>query len=326
MFDVITFGSATCDILTELPSGAKENGESRKICFALGEKIFLGEPRFFSGGGGTNTACSFANFGLKTAYWGKVGNDLFGEAVINDLKRFKVSDKLLIKDRSYPTALSIILSSEEQRDRVILVHRGACHFLTKPEILGNKITAAPFAKWFYIAPLYGQSTDVLRPVVELAKNSNAKVAMNPSGEQIEKGGADFEAAVALSDVLLMNMEEAKHFTKIDANDDIIIMKKARDFCPGIVVITKGKEGALIGSQQDIWQAEADRAEFKEATGAGDAFASGFVAGLFLQNKIDYGIILGMANSAGCVSRAGAKNGLLAKKDLNNLPQVAIKKI
>ena len=70
MFDIITFGSATKDIAvkpkntTVLPNDKKSLNQ--EMCFPLGSKIDIEEIQFNTGGGGTNSAATFANQGFKT--------------------------------------------------------------------------------------------------------------------------------------------------------------------------------------------------------------------------------------------------------------------
>jgi len=92
MFDIITFGSATRDNFLQLKKENHQIIESNKfvtdkgLCFSLGSKIAIENLVISTGGGGTNTAATFALQGLKTAYMGKLGRDKRGEAVIEDLK------------------------------------------------------------------------------------------------------------------------------------------------------------------------------------------------------------------------------------------------
>ena len=50
---------------------------------------------------------------------------------------------------------------------------------------------------------------------------------------------------------------------------------------------------------------------------------GFLAGLLLKDSIEYAIQLGLANSISCIGKIGAKNGLLSRADLVNLPKIKI---
>ena len=68
MFDVISIGSATLDVFLRSPEldVEKQNG-TKEICVPYGAKLEVEEIHFETGGGGTNTAVTFARQGLKVA-------------------------------------------------------------------------------------------------------------------------------------------------------------------------------------------------------------------------------------------------------------------
>ena len=96
MFDIITFGSATIDIFAFLKPLEKKG----LVCFKEGGKEILQGLEVQTGGGGTNTAVSFANLGLKTAFCGQVGNDLFADFIKKDLLKRRI-DLSLVKIAFY---------------------------------------------------------------------------------------------------------------------------------------------------------------------------------------------------------------------------------
>ena len=124
MFDVITFGSATQDIIVrpkKLTSLKYEKETShQEVCFPFGSKIDIADMDFYSGGGGTNTAASFALQGFKTAFWGAVGNDIAGQEIINELKGFGVNASLVVKKKEKPTNRSIVILGHNN-ERTILI-------------------------------------------------------------------------------------------------------------------------------------------------------------------------------------------------------------
>ena len=319
MFDVITFGSATCDIFLPFQKRGSD-GESGKICFGLGDKIEAGDWTIHSGGGGANAACTFARQGLKTAYCGKVGNDYFGELVLRDLEKDNARAEMVIKDRNKNTALSLVLSPQGA-DRAIIVSPGACHFLTQEDINWNKIKRS---RWFYIAPFYKKSADVLPRLVEFAQENKIKVALNPSESQIKERREEMKNILANVSVLLLNLKEAFLLAGLPESNERFLAEKIKALGPDIVVITKGKAGAIIFDGESYYEAAIAPVEVKERTGAGDAFGSGFVAGLLQKDDIKYAIRLAMANSAGCLKQVGAKNGLLKKGELDSWPTLDIK--
>ena len=125
-------------------------------------------------------------------------------------------------------------------------------------------------------------------------------------------------------VLVLNQEEASILTKFSYHQEKEIFKKLDDICPGIVIMTKGPEGAVVSVGKHIFEAKSPAIKVKDRTGAGDAFGSGFVTG-FIQSKgnIEEALQLGFANGLSCITQWGAKAGLLKKGDI--FQRVAIKK-
>lgn len=165
-YDIITFGSAAQDIhvkssafkiFKELPKEAAERDfiTGQGLCLALGSKIEVEDIVFATGGGGTNTAATFAKQGFKTAFCGGIGADASGLAIVRELKHLEIDTKFVIKKKDKHSNHSVIISnsdnaSQQARDRTILVYRGASDVLTSADIPWKKIKNV---KWFYLAPL-----------------------------------------------------------------------------------------------------------------------------------------------------------------------------
>jgi len=312
MFDVITFGSATRDIIIrpkKLTSLQYKKTGDRQICFPLGSKIDIDEIYSNSGGGGTNTAATFANQRLKTAFCGVVGNDLEGQEVITELKKLRVDTRFITKSNQKPTNHSIVIL-EGDIDRTILTYRGAAELLSYIQIPLAKLNT----KWLYLAPLTGPLCESFKGLVEFAHENHIKLAVNPSMAQLSL--SNFSQLAQQIDVLIMNEEEASFLTKIPPEKEQEVFAALDAMCPGIAVMTKGADGVVVSDNTTIYSAKPySGLKIIDTTGAGDAFGSGFVAELARSNNIEKAIQLGMANSAGCISAIGAKNGLLKKDQL-----------
>src|SRR3990167_5859435 len=107
MFDIITFGSATRDVFL---LSCSFRGIADKTCMTgkvirleLGTKIEVEKIIFETGGGGTNSAVTFARQGLRTAFAGKVGRDIRGEAILAQMKQEQVDTRFVVKDPNDPT-------------------------------------------------------------------------------------------------------------------------------------------------------------------------------------------------------------------------------
>jgi ribokinase len=312
MFDIITFGSATQDIYFTskkfLPAYGEKFITGEGVCLNLGSKTEMEEAFFSSGGGGTNTAATFAKQGLKVAYCGQVGHDCFGEMIIKELKELKIDTDLVWQTTEKPTNASVILTYPG-KDRTILVYRGASDFLEKKDIPWEKIKNT---EWFYLAPFSGKLADLTEDLVSFAKENGIKVAINPGYKQLSLPQENLEKILKNVDVLFLNQEEASLITKIPYQKEKEIFQELDRITPGICVMTKGKAGSLVSDGEYFYQAEALLTEETDPTGGGDAFAAGFVSEFIKEGDIASSMQLAAANSSFNLKKIGAKEGLLVK--------------
>ena len=135
-YDIITFGSASRDIFlkaNQFPIGDfKQDHIEEEILLPFGSKVDIKEIHFHSGGGGANTAATFAAQGFKTAYCGVIGKDPEGEEVLRELKEKRIETELVFRTDKKPTNVSVIFSTP--KERTILVYKGASSVLAKEQI------------------------------------------------------------------------------------------------------------------------------------------------------------------------------------------------
>lgn len=321
-YDIITFGSASRDIFLKssnfLVIGQKKFVTGKGLCLSLGSKIGIEDIRFLTGGGGTNTAATFSNQGLKVAFCGMVGDELAGESLIEELKKLRIDTKFVFKTKKKTTNYSVILSSGT-RERTILTYRGAAGELSNKDIPWSSLDA----KWLYLAPLSGKLSNLTEKIINFAKRKGIKVAMNPGTTQLSLPKVRLERILKKVDLLFLNQEEASMLTKIPYKKEKEIFKKIDKLVAGIFIMTKSSKGVVVSDGKQLYRSGIIKTKAVDWTGAGDSFASGFLSGLmFSKSDIKYAIQLGIANSAACLSALGAKNGLLKKKD--NWKKVKVK--
>ena len=315
MSDIITFGSATWDIFMRAKEFRvvknKKFATGKSICLGSGSKIDIEDIKFSSGGGGTNTAATFAKQGFKPSYCGMVGNDLSGGKVIEELKKLGIGTQLIAKTSIKATNTSVVLNPDKE-DRTILVYRGASELLTRNDIFWSKIKKA---EWFYLAPLSGLLVDFSDVLVNFAYDNGIKVAFNPGSSQLFLSSGVLKKIIKKVDVLILNQEEASLLTGIPFKKEREIFKSIDEICPGIAVMTKGGEGVVVSDGKYLYKADVLKTKVVDRTGAGDSFGAGFVSG-FIKSKgsVEYAINLGTANAAACISEWGAKNRLLDKDE------------
>ncbi len=306
MYDVITFGSATQDIFLTVNPEVKKGREfstGKGFSFSLGSKIKAEDIFFSSGGGGTNTAVTFSRQGLRTAYLGKVGDDFSGEKVLDEIKKEGVDIRYVKKIKEARTNHSVILNIPSQ-DRTILVYRGASECIKMRDI-PKEIES----KWLYIAPFSEKMNHFFSELVEFGKEKGMKIAVNPSKSLLSS--FSFRETLSKIDVLFLNREEASVLTKIPFQRENDIFEVLDSITYSVVVMTKGPEGLLASNKEKVFFSKPAPSKVEDRTGAGDSFASGFLS-QFIKSEGDMAksIEMGVANSTACLSKRGAKNGLL----------------
>jgi len=290
-FDVVTFGSNVVDVFVN--TNIREN--KKLISYPVGAKILIKDLKFDIGGGGTNTAVAFSRFGLKTGYIGKIGNDENGDKILNLLKREKIN---FFGKREGSTGYSIILDSKEH-NRTILTYKGVNDDLKFNEIKKIK------TKWLYYSSMLGES---FKTQLKLAKLLKVKLAFNPSEYLIKR--YNLKPLLKLTDVLVLNKEEARMLTK---KGDLL--EGLHKLGPEIVCVTNKAKDIICCNGNKKYKLKPNKIKVIERTGAGDAFASSFVAGLIKNLSIEKSLRLGLKNSESVIRHFGAKNKLLRWKDV-----------
>lgn len=325
MFDIITFGSATMDIFIKPKNFTKIIKDKyfitgKGICFNLGSKVDIENIFFSLGGGGTNTAATFASQGFKTAYYGTVGNDIPGEKIIKELENLNIYNKFITKTNLSPTNHSIGLSVSKKEDRTMLVYRGASEYLEKKDIDWGKLKT----KWLYLAPLSGKLCNLFKDIVDYGYKNKIKIAVNPGNSQLSLPLSKLKEIFKKIDILILNQEEASFLTKINYKKEKEIIKKIKEIFSGIIIITKGNKGLIVLDNKYIYKTGILKSKVLEQTGAGDAFGSGFLSGYIRsQGDIIYAIQLGSANATSCLTEIGSKSGLLKKN--SKFPKIKVEK-
>lgn len=324
LYDVITIGSNTVDVFVYTDRAKSINmksltSESNFICYPLGSKLRINELGFYTGGGGTNSAVCLSRIGLKTGYIGKTGNDLNGNIILDELKKEKIDflGVLSQEEQTSQTGYSVILDSIE-RQRTILTYRGTNDTLKDEELDFNKFKT----KWFHFSAMMEDSYSTMEKIAEFAEKNGIKTSFNPNNYLCEKG-RDFLKKILMNlNILILNAEEASILTaedNKDANIDMNIEEKLlslKELGPKTVIITDGSNPIYgVDENYNFYTVYPIDIPIVETTGAGDSFASSFLAGIIKTGEFTHAIKLAIANSHSILSHKGAKNILLSYEEL-----------
>jgi sugar/nucleoside kinase (ribokinase family) len=321
MFDVVTIGDSIQDIFLVprkeefIKPNLQKKADEPLLCFGRGEKIVVEEVFYDIGGSACNVAVGLSRIGLNSAIISAVGDDQKAVKIEKKLAVEKVSLEYFKKIKKIETSFSIILLYE--KERTILVYRGLKDY-SKLKIASNLKT-----NWLYVGPLGFNFESIYHQVISCVCEKNIKLAINPGNLQIEKDKEVLNSILNVASILFLNREEAQEILKMPKyalpKDLLINLHKLG---PEIVVMTDGKKGAYCYDGTTCWQGDPFPAQRVEVTGAGDAFASGFLAGIINNIDTKESLKWGLVDSASVVGKIGAQTNLLTKskiiKDLNKI--------
>lgn len=303
-YDVISVGAATLDIFMKsdkfkvVKSGDIPGGIA--MCEVYGGKMEVEEVAIVSGGGATNTAVSYAKKELKTAVIAEMGNDPQSLLIHRDLEEAQVETRFLVQESGETTAVSAILIAEDG-GRSIMVYRGASAMLSKTDLPLDDLET----RWLHISSL-GGNMELLKTLLTWAKSKQIRVSLNPGLKEIAHQDK-LLSLLPYVEILFVNRSEAQALWGGD---------KQRQGAYA-TVITDGAKGGELQVQDKVSFYTGEKVKkVVDSTGAGDAFASGMVAGVLYGKTYEQAIMWGQKNAVAILKYVGAKKGLLTLAEIN----------
>lgn len=298
MFDTISIGSSLLDIFIKSDDLEADRDGDRQI-LTYGDKMELSDFHMVTGGGASNTAVAFARLGLHAAVISETGRDEFANLIVSDFQKEGVATNLLIQEKLEKTGGSVILVAKNS-ERVAMVHRGAASLLDPFDIPAFWLAKS---RWIHLSSIGGRRETLDKIFKVLRGNQDTKLSWNPGRQELNLLLEEcWPIAQIPCEVFFVNQEE---WAVIEPLHEEILLNFPQ------VVITKGKAGGevhLFGKKtfEFIGQSTVS----VDSTGAGDAFAAGYVAALLYGLSNQEAIAWGVKNAGNVVAYFGAKLGLL----------------
>ncbi|HSW37284.1 MAG TPA: carbohydrate kinase family protein [Candidatus Saccharimonadales bacterium] len=312
--EVLSVGDIVTDAFVRLlEDQAHEyyNENGRWLAMPFGAKIPFDHAEVVEGvGNAANAAVSFARLGLKSGLAANVGEDKHGRDMLAALHKNKVDTRLVRINPGKPSHYHYVLWYKEER--TILVNS------VDYDYYWPHLRPAEVPEWMYFSSVGKFALEYHDDIVEwLEKHPEVKMAFQPGTFQISLGAERLSHIYKRSLVLVLNREEAAAVSGGNRDDMHDLFNRLHDLGPKVVCITDGPAGAYAsdGSNRFKMPPYPDPAPPYERTGAGDAFASTFVAALVKGNTIEGALQWAPINSMSVVQKVGAQAGLLTEKEL-----------
>jgi sugar/nucleoside kinase (ribokinase family) len=304
---IIAIGKGTQDVFLKSDEfDPHKEGKHMYTHLPLGLKMEVEDVTFSTGGNATNVAVTFARQGLESSYvWG-LGEDPASQSILDNLDKEGVDTSHVMQHPDYQSGYSVILIATSG-ERTIINHPGRAFGRT-----GRRAFDLGCIKghdWVYPTSLGAGGLPLLREIIEEAEKHDAKVMLNPAGPEL----ADKERLITLLesvDVLCMNKEEMQMIVSGETLEELAL--HALNYVP-VVIVSDGPNGVVATDGETIVRAGMyEDVPVADRTGAGDAFASGFLSQWSQGKSLRESIIFASANSTSVVTKVGAKDGILHK--------------
>lgn len=285
-FDLLVIGEINPDLVLQ--------GADVTPAFGQAEKI-VEQAALTIGSSAVITACGAARLGLKTAFAGLVGDDLFGRFMLAAMAERGLDTSACVVDAAQATGMSVILSNPA--DRAILTYPGTIPLLRLEQIdlgLLRQARHLHLGSYFLL--------DALRPALpelfSAAKEAGLTISLDcnwdPSGQW------DMAGVLPMVDIFLPNRSE------------VLNISGEADFARGVAALGRmvptmavklGAEGGVALRGGESVRAPALAVDVVDTTGAGDSFNAGFLYGCL--NDYTLSEALALACACGSLSTRAA---------------------
>lgn len=310
MVKILSIGKATQDVFLKSDEfDPHKEGTHLFTHLPLGTKMEVEDVTFETGGNATNVAVTFARQGIESFYSWSLGSDPASQAILSVLDTEGVDTTAVEQKDEYQSGYSVIMIATNG-ERTILNHAG--HGSKKIDLSHVKDM-----DWIYPTSLAAGGLSMLRDIIDEAEKHNVKVMLNPAGPEL----ADPERLKTLLesvDVLCVNKEEMSILVSGKTLEELAL--HALNYVP-VAIVSDGPNGVVATDGKTIVRAGMyEDVPVVDRTGAGDAFASGFLSQWSQGKSLKDSIIFASANSTSVVSKIGAKGGILHKNvKLHEMP-------
>ncbi|HET6182445.1 MAG TPA: adenosine kinase [Acetobacteraceae bacterium] len=281
-FDITGIGNAIVDVLARVDDGFLSRHDMRKGSMTLvdaetAEQLYALLPpgEEHSGGSAANTCAVAASLGARVAYLGKVAADQLGAVFRHDLAASGVYFPSSPLAHGAPTGRCLVLVTPDAQ-RTMHTALGAAVTFGESDVDETVIadSAIVYLEGYLFDPPAAQAA--FRRAARIARAAGRKVALSLSDAFcVDRHRAAFRALVRSEiDILFANESEVTSLYEVNSFGEAVAAARTE---VEIAVLTRSEAGSVIVHGGETIAIPAEAARVIDTTGAGDAYAAGFLA-------------------------------------------------
>ena len=312
MKKILGVGTALVDVICQVDDNTIKNLNLTKGSMTLIEESQIqeirsnfSEPLITSGGSVCNTIHELNYSSHEASFYGKVNNDEYGKAFIDDLKSAEIKFLGVIKDNNLPTGCCNILVSPDG-ERTMATHIGIGSQLDPNEITAKTIEGIDHIYMESYLWDHELTKKTLQMFGEMAKSKNIETSLSLSDPFCVERHRDELINFIDNNINLVfcNFDEAKMYSQCDSMADVSSYLQSSS---KKIAMTAGAEGAYFFDGQNITHQPAQKINnVIDTTGAGDNFAAGFLDFYLSGNSIDDALKQGNLRASEVIQQLGPR--------------------
>ena len=310
-FQLLGIGNAIVDVVAPedeafLTRHDLRKGTMRLVDAETAETLYAAMPagQESSGGSLANSCAVAAGLGARVAYLGKVADDQLGAVFRHDITAAGVHFPSLPLAGAAPTARCLIVVTPDGQ-RTMTTYLGACIAFTgddlDPALIGD--AAVLYLEGYLFDPPAAQAA--FREAAAVARVAGRQVALSLSDPFcVDRHRAAFRELLRRDvDILFANEAEITSLYQVNEFAEAVAAVRAD---VALAALTRGAQGSLVVRGAETVSVRAAPAEVVDSTGAGDAYAAGFLAAYAMGAEIEACGRLGSEAAAEVLGQWGAR--------------------
>lgn len=292
--DVLVVGELNVDIIlnkiNKMPQpGQEQRADEMNLTMGSSTAIF---------------AANLSKLGSAVSFFGKTGDDAYGNFMIDALTSHNVDTQFIITDPQLKTGATIIFILE--KDRMNVTHPGAMEHLTQDEVPDHVLQSA---RHIHTSTIFFQPAlkKGLKELFSRSKNLGLTTSMDTQWDPEELWDLDLENLLPHLDFFLPNETELLHLTGSATINDALNSLSHHKTC---IVVKCGKKGAILQHQNQRMTVDALHVpNIVDTVGAGDSFNAGFIHAFLKGKNLKTCLKEGTRTAAVSVTEAGGVNAI-----------------
>ncbi|VUT24658.1 MAG: putative sugar kinase [Candidatus Methanolliviera sp. GoM_oil] len=291
--DLIGFGAINYDFICLIDKLADS-----------GEEVPIKRLYTCPGGSVPNTVVTLSVLGKDVALAGAIGKDNLGTELLDFYRSHDIDIKLVLRKGGCTGRAFVFVDKEGKR--TIYPFGGVNSDIRMEDLDMEKI------RDFKMVHVGSFANPEQLKIQEAISRLGVDISFSPGMIYAKMGLKYIKKILKNCKILFLNEGELKILTGSSVFVGISLLNKIG---VEIVVVTLGEKGCLIGLKGDITKVKAKRVNMKDETGAGDAFAGGFLYGILEERELIECGMMGNEIASYAIRDFGAISGLLKPKDL-----------